>query len=103
MRRNAPCHCGSGKRFKHCHGKIDGGPDSPAEVLRRQREEAAQFERKRQQGLRKAIQSYLMGENRAVVIGRSLMVGKWPTFVNFLLDYFAERIGRQWIADEMKL
>ena len=20
-RRNAPCHCGSGKRFKHCHGK----------------------------------------------------------------------------------
>jgi hypothetical protein len=72
-------------------------------MLRRQREEAAQFERNRQQGLGKAIQSYPMGENRAVVIGRSLMVGKWPTFVNFLLDYFAERIGRQWIADEMKL
>lgn len=21
LRRNDPCHCGSGKRFKHCHGK----------------------------------------------------------------------------------
>ena len=24
MRRNAPCHCGSGIRFKHCHGHISG-------------------------------------------------------------------------------
>ncbi|MGE1547079.1 SEC-C metal-binding domain-containing protein [Escherichia coli] len=22
MSRNALCHCGSGKRFKECHGKI---------------------------------------------------------------------------------
>ena len=20
--RNEPCHCGSGKRFKHCHGRV---------------------------------------------------------------------------------
>jgi preprotein translocase subunit SecA len=20
--RNDPCHCGSGKKYKHCHGKI---------------------------------------------------------------------------------
>ncbi len=20
--RNDPCHCGSGKKFKHCHGKL---------------------------------------------------------------------------------
>jgi hypothetical protein len=31
------------------------------------------------------------------------MIGRWPTFTNFVLDYFAERMGRQWIADEMKL
>ncbi len=24
MPRNAPCHCGSGKRYKNCHGKING-------------------------------------------------------------------------------
>jgi methyltransferase family protein/SEC-C motif-containing protein len=23
LRRNDPCHCGSGKRFKHCHGRIE--------------------------------------------------------------------------------
>jgi preprotein translocase subunit SecA len=22
LRRNDPCHCGSGKRFKHCHGRL---------------------------------------------------------------------------------
>jgi tetratricopeptide (TPR) repeat protein len=29
MRRNEPCHCGSGKRFKDCHGKLGGGADAP--------------------------------------------------------------------------
>ncbi|MFX8466508.1 SEC-C metal-binding domain-containing protein [Acinetobacter baumannii] len=22
MPRNAPCPCGSGKKFKHCHGRV---------------------------------------------------------------------------------
>jgi preprotein translocase subunit SecA len=22
VQRNAPCPCGSGKKYKHCHGKI---------------------------------------------------------------------------------
>jgi preprotein translocase subunit SecA len=21
--RNEPCYCGSGKKFKHCHGKVE--------------------------------------------------------------------------------
>jgi len=28
--RNAPCPCGSGKKYKHCCGKIQGGPTDPA-------------------------------------------------------------------------
>jgi glycosyltransferase involved in cell wall biosynthesis len=28
--RNAPCPCGSGKRYKHCHGVAAGGGDPPA-------------------------------------------------------------------------
>ncbi|MCA3243827.1 MAG: SEC-C domain-containing protein [Alphaproteobacteria bacterium] len=24
--RNAPCPCGSGRRFKHCHGHLLGAP-----------------------------------------------------------------------------
>src|SRR5271170_1792846 len=37
--RNAPCPCGSGKRYKDCHGSIDPppGPVTPDELLRRAR------------------------------------------------------------------
>jgi tetratricopeptide (TPR) repeat protein len=28
--RNEPCFCGSGKKFKHCHGSLPGGPARPA-------------------------------------------------------------------------
>jgi hypothetical protein len=31
------------------------------------------------------------------------MIGKWITFTDFLFDYLAERIGRQWIANEMEM
>jgi predicted O-linked N-acetylglucosamine transferase (SPINDLY family) len=36
--RTAPCPCGSGKRFKDCHGALDAGtgePSTPDELLRR--------------------------------------------------------------------
>jgi hypothetical protein len=32
IRRNAPCPCGSGKRFKHCHGMEFGLPPVPKEI-----------------------------------------------------------------------
>jgi hypothetical protein len=59
-------------------------------------------ERRAQQGFGKAIQFYQVKDGIAVVIGRALMVGRWRTFTDFLLDYFAERMGRQWIAAEMQ-
>jgi SEC-C motif len=31
-RRNEPCPCGSGKRFKHCHGRGFGPPPVPREI-----------------------------------------------------------------------
>ena len=98
MRRNAPCHCGSGKRFKHCHGKLE-----TESAIDRQRLEAASQQRRLQQGFGKPIQSYPVQNGRMIVIGRALMIGRWSTFTEFLLDYFAERIGREWIASEMKL
>jgi hypothetical protein len=101
MRRNAPCHCGSNKRFKHCHGKYES--EEPGQKLQQRRQEALLHERRLQQGFGKAIQSYKLGDNRAVVVGRSLMVGKWPTFTNFVLEYFAERIGKQWATHEINL
>jgi uncharacterized protein YchJ len=43
--RNAPCPCGSGKRYKDCHGALVAGPALPAadslEALLRQAEHAS--------------------------------------------------------------
>ncbi len=34
VRRNEPCPCGSGKRFKHCHGKpLESSPLVPREII----------------------------------------------------------------------
>jgi hypothetical protein len=101
-KRNAPCPCGSGKRFKHCHGKLVTDPDDPLGSLEQRRNEAVLRERRAQQGFGKAIQFHQMNDRIAVVIGRALMVGHWRTFTDFLLDYLAERMGRQWIAAEMQ-
>jgi len=41
-RRNAPCPCGSGKRYKDCHGALVAPSDRPArDIAMRQRMEAA--------------------------------------------------------------
>ncbi|MCS3450136.1 MULTISPECIES: SEC-C domain-containing protein [Bradyrhizobium] len=95
--RNQPCFCGSGKRFKHCHGRYR----TEAEPLSLERQKAILHDRQKQQGFGKAIQTYGLQKGRAVVVGRSIFVGEWVTFTDFLLTYLAERIGKQWIAAEM--
>jgi len=34
IRRDAPCPCGSGRRFEHCHGKEFGPPPVPEEIAK---------------------------------------------------------------------
>ena len=47
--RNAPCPCGSGKRYKHCHGlelpKSAGAPVASIDALMRRALEAQQSRR----------------------------------------------------------
>jgi hypothetical protein len=56
MGRNEPCHCGSGKKFKHCHGALSPVaqplPPNVAAAIEDQlrRREAAEEVRKQQQG-----------------------------------------------------
>jgi len=100
-KRNAPCDCGSGKKFKHCHGKFSTGSNDPLGTIEQRRREALLRQRRTQQGFGKPIQFHQMKDKIAVVIGRALMLGAWRTFTDFLLDYFAARMGREWIATEM--
>jgi hypothetical protein len=70
--------------------------------VQQRRHEASLRERRAQQGFGKPIQFYQVKDGIAIVIGRALMIGRWQTFTNFLLEYFAERMGKQWIVKEMK-
>ncbi|HZI84428.1 MAG TPA: tetratricopeptide repeat protein, partial [Casimicrobiaceae bacterium] len=46
-RRNEPCPCGSTKRFKDCHGRLDAGSTAPADAKAQAREALARGDRER--------------------------------------------------------
>lgn len=39
LHRNAPCHCGSGRKYKHCHLAKDEAAESEAKALEERRAE----------------------------------------------------------------
>lgn len=101
LRRNDPCHCGSGKRFKHCHGAIVSAPASsgplPPEVMRKIEEHKAnQLRREQQQGLGRPIVSTEFKGYRIVAVGNTVRWGKWKTFFEFLGDYIKTTLDSRW-------
>lgn len=109
--RNDPCPCGSGRKFKKCHGSIDS-----FDMLRRlnsprmrqelqtmvARREAQEFQRREQQGLGKPIISTQFQDHRVVVVGRTLHFSKkWKTFHDFLNDYPKIVLGKDWWMSEV--
>lgn len=109
--RNAQCPCGSGLRFKHCHGSVDSldmdwqlmgahlQNTIGAEVSRN---EAQEFQRREQQGLGKPIISATFNGYRLVAVGKQILYSKsWRTFHDFLYDYPKVALGREWWFSEM--
>lgn len=98
--RNDPCHCGSGKKYKHCHGTLSIPilPQGMAEELARQNalHSAAEFRRKQQQGLGKPIIGVKLGEQQVVAVGNTVYYGNWKTFVDFLAHYIKQVLGPVW-------
>jgi hypothetical protein len=109
--RNDPCPCGSGQKFKKCHGSIDsldtmGKLNSPRmrQELRTMvaRHEAQEFQRREQQGLGKPIISTEFQDQRVVAVGRTLHFSKkWKTFHDFLNDYPKIVLGKDWWMAEV--
>ena len=98
--RNDPCHCGSGKKFKKCHGAAESGPklmpidSSLKNILRNKFDEhkALENQRQKQQGLGKPVISANFKGRRFVAIGKELRWSeKWKTFHDFLFDYIKIR------------
>lgn len=106
--RNDPCPCGSGKKYKKCHGDAAHG-DPLAAVLaaaqgRRARLQAAERQRVEQQGLGKPIISVSVDNgHRFVAVGNRLLSSKnWTTFHDFLGDYLKDALGADWGNAELQ-
>lgn len=104
--RNDPCHCGSGRKFKRCHGSgTTQGSRKPTNVqpipgyIRDAflTAEATRLRRERQQGLGKPIISAEIGGTRFVAIGTRLAYSdKFKTFHDFLGEYIKVTLGADW-------
>lgn len=106
--RNDPCFCGSGRKFKHCHGGVqhtlpallarDRLEKKIIEEGRRQIEKhkARELQRQRQQGLGRPIISIEHKGYRFVAVGNQLHYGTWKTFPDFLTNYIKRTLGGEW-------
>lgn len=100
--RNDRCPCGSGLKFKKCHGRTQ--LTSSAEDYRHILDRHAADERVRQiqQGLGKPIIATRMDDHQIVVVGNTIHWStKWKTFPDFLGDYIKRKVGGDWGNSEL--
>ena len=109
--RNKPCPCGSGNKYKHCHGGVSN--DSPRinslspELSRviemsRKKHEAAEYQRKIQQGLGKSIISTEIDGTRIVTVNNRVYQSReWKPFHDFLISYLIDTLDRDWFFSEV--
>ena len=101
--RNQPCSCGSGKKFKWCHGSYASPSQAVSwEIDQRFRELAAlRAQREKQQGLGRPIIATLLDTKRVVMVGNRMYVSdKWKTFHDFLRDYILDLFSKDWFDTE---
>lgn len=97
--RNARCPCGSGKKFKHCHGALGTQyPPNTPDITRLLKNSAAQERiRQAQQGLGKPVISEHWQDHQFVAVGNTLHYSKnWRTFIDFLGYYLKTKFGGEW-------
>lgn len=109
--RNKLCSCGSGKKYKRCHGSSTCQAVSSISQLNIQDAlkkklaeiEAIQKQREKQQGLGRPIISAVFKGYRIVAVGNKIYWSdKWKTFHDFLLDYIKDPLGGNWCNEELK-
>lgn len=107
IKRNDPCHCGSRKKYKHCHGQlppvpIRRGPLPPHMQRAIEQHKARQMLREKQQGLGKPIIGAQFKGYQFVGVGNKLNWGKWKTFFEFLDYYIKNALGPEWGTAELQ-
>lgn len=106
--RNDPCFCGSGRKHKRCHGRVEHAPSTKfandrieKEIIEQgkrhfEKHKAQELQRQKQQGLGRPIISIEYNGYRFVAIGSKLHYGKWKTFADFLGNYIKQTLGGEW-------
>ena len=107
--RNQPCPCGSGKKYKRCHGAYTAQesplhfPHSQAAFAQGMKEsEARRVRREKQQGLGRPIVAAKLRDHQMVAVGKRVHFSdKWHTFHDFLRDHLFGLLGKEWGAAEL--
>ena len=98
--RNEPCPCGSGVKYKKCHGRISAKPLSPTpDHIRAMMEshESTEVRRQSRQGQGKPIISTEFQGYRFTAVGDRLHYAKThKTFIDFLGDYIRNVLSPEW-------
>ena len=106
--RNDPCICGSGRKFKFCHGRLQHAlpnliatAQMESQIVAEgkrllERQKARELQRQKQQGLGRPIISVEHNGIRFVAVGNRYYHGKWKTFPDFLQDYIKLLVGGNW-------
>ncbi len=100
-RRNEPCHCGSGTRYKWCHGKIGEAAATLPSDNDMQRAlaqlEAEQMIREQQQGLGRPIVAAKLNDHQVVAVKNKIYYSKeWKTVPDFLSGYLKNVLDPAW-------
>ena len=80
--RNSPCPCGSGKKFKRCHGSLDSRDAAEAERMNRvvqianMRQEARRVEVERQFGKGRPPLAFESNGYKIVAVGKDVSAPK---------------------------
>ncbi|MEN8180479.1 MAG: SEC-C domain-containing protein [Pseudomonadota bacterium] len=103
--RNQLCPCGSGKKYKHCCGRIDDSPhEIPLEVQKKLYEMQEQKRlREINYGKAKEIVHADFHGHKIIAVGNEIHWNKcWETFPDFLGDYIRGVLDHDWGNSELK-
>lgn len=118
LKRNAPCSCGSGKKFKHCCGTIASAaaPDLPSlsdsglppELVAAVEKTYTDFQRRKNWPLRYGAippSATLQRSDGMRLVSAGNKIFQIPmaeSWFGFLYNLLAEEIGPDWFADELQ-
>jgi hypothetical protein len=106
VRRNQPCPCGSGKKYKKCHGAyvadVSAAERRVAIDLSLKQVNALNARRQQQQGLGRPIIAPKLRDHQMVAVGNRVHFStKWQTFHDFLRDQLFGLLGKEWGLAEL--